>query len=102
MNESIRVDIHPSALVEFNEADDWYEQKDQQTAARFRETIYKTLERIGRVPLEFPVLEEPIRRCVVRGFPYVILFQQAGSRPLVVAIAHTRQKPGYWKKRIND
>ena len=101
MSESFDVDVHPLAASEIDEADDWYFQVNPIVAANFREVVFTAPQRIGNQPLDFPVFEAPIRRCVLRGFPYVILFDIAGSRIRVIAVAHTRRRPGYWKDRLD-
>lgn len=102
MNEPINVDVHPGAAAEFDEADDWYADVNPNVAANFRNAVYDALRRIGNQPLSFPVVEATLRRCVLRNFPYVILFDDSGQRPRVLAIAHTRRKPGYWKDRVGE
>ena len=99
MDDSINVDVHPLAATEIDEADDWYSNVNPNVAKRFRETVYTALKRIGEQPLAFPVDDAPLRRCVLRGFPYVILFDDSAPRIRVIAVAHTRHRPGYWKDR---
>jgi len=101
VDESIDVDVHPLAALEIDEADDWYSSVNPNVAAKFREAIYVALVRIGEQPLAFPVVEAPLRRCVLRGFPYVILFADSAVRIRVIAVAHTRRRPGYWKDRTS-
>ena len=43
-----------------------------------------------------------VRRAVVRKTPYVIVYAVIGDEIVVVAFAHTSQRPGYWRKRVRD
>ncbi len=36
------------------------------------------------------------------GFPYRIVYFTRGDEIVVVAYAHERRRPGYWKKRLSD
>ncbi len=36
----------------------------------------------------------------IRRFPYVVIFREIGTTLQVVAIAHAKRRPGYWKRRL--
>ena len=87
MSEPSNVQLHPQAAAEIDEADDWYTELSIQVAANFRATVYVALQRIANEPLSFPIVDDPFRRCVLRGFPYVIFFDYTDSTAKVVAVA---------------
>jgi hypothetical protein len=37
---------------------------------------------------------------VLRRFPFVIIFREAAVRIEILAIAHGRRRPGYWRDRL--
>jgi toxin ParE1/3/4 len=39
------------------------------------------------------------RHWTVRGFPYVVVYRVRPSDLYVVAVAHAKRRPGYWKNR---
>jgi hypothetical protein len=41
-----------------------------------------------------------MRRVLTNRFPYAIIYLEYGDETLVVAIAHTSRRPGYWKNRM--
>ncbi len=43
---------------------------------------------------------EVVRRALLDRFPFKLLYVVRGRRVLVLALAHTRQRPGSWKKRL--
>jgi hypothetical protein len=59
--------------------------------------------RVGGI-LEFPDSGRPfgrrLRRTLVRGFPYGLLYRVEPSRILIVAVAHLHRRPGYWRSRL--
>jgi hypothetical protein len=43
-----------------------------------------------------------VRRALIRKTPYVMIYALLKDELVVIAIAHSRQEPGYWRKRIGD
>ncbi len=95
------VRLKSSALLEWQVAARWYEGRAPGTGERLIQAVEAALKQVGRVPEAAPVwkLGLPYRRQTVRGFPFVVFFRVAGEDQVVLAIAHTRRKPGYWLKR---
>ena len=50
-------------------------------------------------PLMWPEDEDAIRRHILRHFPYTVFYEIQGTIVTVLAVAHQRRKPGYWRKR---
>lgn len=46
-------------------------------------------------------LGDGVRRCLVRRFPYGVLYARESDRLYILAIMHTKRKPGYWLDRRN-
>lgn len=42
-----------------------------------------------------------VRRKGVAGFPYGVIYYTTDSEIVIVAYAHERRHPGYWKHRID-
>lgn len=40
------------------------------------------------------------RRILLNKFPYLVVFQDLDDHFFVIAIAHEKRKPGYWKRRL--
>jgi len=36
----------------------------------------------------------------VRRFPFLIVYAMLGDQLVVIAVAHTSRKPGYWRERL--
>jgi plasmid stabilization system protein ParE len=54
--------------------------------------------RAVRAPITGTLLG-PLRRVFVKRFPYFVLYAVEASRIYVLAVAHSRQRPGYWRLR---
>ena len=93
------LELHPAALAEAEEAAAWYAERDPRVAARFAEELDAALERIAEAPHRWPVYIHGTRRVRLTRFPYLVPYREETSRILVVAVAHAKRKPGYWRKR---
>ena len=40
------------------------------------------------------------RRLFLDRFPYFVVFRETAKELQVIAIAHAKRRPGYWKKRV--
>ena len=48
-----------------------------------------------------PIGEYEVRRATVMRHPYVVVYSIHTDHVLVLAIAHTSRRPGYWVNRLN-
>lgn len=44
--------------------------------------------------------ERGVKRLPMMRFPFSVVFVQAGERVVVLALAHHRRKPNYWRDRL--
>jgi toxin ParE1/3/4 len=89
---------------ELREAMLYYEKRQQGLGARFLGRVLQTLVSIRRDPQRFPLYEgrhlaRPFRRARISRFPYVVVFDLRPDEIVVIAVAHTSRKPGYWRNR---
>ena len=66
---------------------------------RFIVCVESAIETILQDPLRWRQIDEDIRRCLTRVFPYAILYTVEPDYILIVAVAHCSREPGYWKHR---
>ena len=59
-----------------------------------------TIERIRRFPVAWQPLGKQVRRCRLRRFPYGLIYAVDEGNILIVAVAHTHRRPGYWRDRL--
>ena len=94
-------DFHPEALAEYEAAAAYYAGHDQDLQLRFIDTIETAIDLILESPSRWRVIDEDVRRYVVRIFPYGILYTVEDDFVLIVAVMHFSREPGYWKDRIS-
>lgn len=94
-------EFHPEAEQEFVEAAAYYEQNVTGLGQRFGSEVRHAIERL----LEYAELGSPIdaglRRLVLVRFPYVLIYSFTPDMLTIVAVAHARRRPGYWRARVN-
>ena len=96
----MRIRQHPAATAELDEALVWYAQRNPHAAqALWREGEHARALIID-FPLAAPAISPHARRLVLHGFPYNIIYCLAGEEISVVAYAHHKRRPGYWRSRL--
>ena len=93
------LELLPAALAEAEEAAAWYAERDPRVAARFAEELEAAFDRAGDAPHRWPIYLHGTHRVRLTRFPYLVVYREDATRILVVAVAHEKQKPGYWRKR---
>ena len=92
--------VHPEAQFEAEAAVEWYGQRSPHAAGRLVVELRAALERIQLAPNQFPKFAVDARRMVLGRFPYVVVFRETSTEIEIVAVAHGRRRPGYWRERL--
>jgi toxin ParE1/3/4 len=91
--------FHPEALTEYADAVQYYAAKKVEVAQAFIDAIEDAVYRIRESPTRYMVIDEDVRRCMTRRFPYGILYTIEQDYILILAVMHCSREPGYWKSR---
>ncbi len=94
------VDLHPEAVAEGREAWLWYRARSQSVEERFRVALRRAIGEIREAPERWAADDDGLRYCRMPGFPYRLIYWTDAEYSLVVAIAHSKRRPGYWKERL--
>jgi plasmid stabilization system protein ParE len=82
----------------------WYEEKcpglGRELLAAARECFHLISEQPG-VGSPVPGVSGSVgaRRVVLKRFPYTVIYMELGTELRILAFAHTRRRPGYWRER---
>ena len=91
--------FHPEAETELNEAVDYYDACQEGLGLEFAREIHATIDSICQFPLAWTPLSQNTRRCLLRRFPYGVVYQSKGREIIIMAIMQLNRKPDYWRKR---
>lgn len=75
---------------------DYYELESIGLGKLFYNEVAKAIERIIYYPEVWAKEHKEIRKCLIRKFPYKVLYSIEKDFILVLAIAHQHRKPFYW------
>ncbi len=90
------------ASDEFRDAVEYYNEQRQGLGFEFANEVKATLSRIGIYPVTWPELESGIRKCIIKRFPYALIYTIEDDLIIILAIMHMKRKPDYWKNRNNN
>jgi toxin ParE1/3/4 len=91
--------FHPEALAEYSDAVQYYAEQRREIAQAFINAIEDAIFRIKESPNRYAAIDEDIRRCMTRKFPYGILYTIEQDYILILAVMHCSREVGYWKDR---
>jgi toxin ParE1/3/4 len=89
------------ASEEWAAATRWYEQRRPGLGGEFHDAIVAAVALIETHP-EIGALRQdalPTREFVLARFPYKIVYRVRAEDLYVVAVAHAKQQPDYWRQR---
>lgn len=93
------VELHPEAIEEARAARLWYAERSPLAAAAFVAELDRAVAAIGEVPARWPRHLGKTRRFVMHRFPFIVVYRELQDRVEVLAVAHGKRRPGYWKDR---
>lgn len=84
---------------ETTEAKTHYESEVEGLGKAFIAVIHASIQQIKRYPRHSRLFHGHYRRFLVERFPYGIIYRVEEDTIYIVAIAHFKRHPFYWKKR---
>jgi len=96
---TLHVDFHPEAVAEAGAAFAWYRERSDEAAAAFLAEIDRAIEMIAEAPDRWPRYAHKTRRFLLHRFPFSVVYRRTAESLQVVAFAHGKRRPGYWKGR---
>ena len=70
----MRYEFHPEALAEYREAAYYYARCQPGLEHRFISAVEHAIGQINAAPEQWLILEDDVRRCLTRVFPYAVLY----------------------------
>ncbi len=89
------------AKIELDGGVDYYNRESPGLGYEFLWEVFSAIDRIKQFPQAWQIFHENARRCLVRRFPYGVIYIQEDDLVLILAIAHLHREPGYWIDRLS-
>ena len=94
------VQFHPEAEAEMIAAAQFYQERADGLGVRFLESVQAVIRHISNFPKSTRIVRgRSVRAAVARTFPYSVVYSESGDGIVILAVAHHRRRPGYWKTR---
>jgi len=97
----MKVRLISPANIELDETVRFYNHQLPGLGFRFFQEIKATVERIRFMPEAWPKTGERTRRCLLKGFPYALLYIVEIDEILITAVAHLHRDPEHYRDRIS-
>lgn len=89
--------ITRDARAEIAEARRWYERQRTGRGQKFFDRVNEAIGAIRRSPSpHFRIEDRNSRLCLVRGFPYAILYRVEPRRVVIFTVIHSHRDPEIW------
>ena len=86
----------PAAKRETQEAAAWYESQQEGLERDFLMPLERAALTIQQAPERWRRIQGEYCRCLVKKFPYGIIYRVSGNTAFVAAVMHLKRKPGHW------
>jgi plasmid stabilization system protein ParE len=83
-----------------DEAARYYEERAPGLGLSFIEAVERSVDQIIANSEAYQLVGEDIRRKIMKGFPYSLLYAIESDRIRIMAVAHMKRRPGYWQYRL--
>jgi len=92
--------VDDQAWAEVEAAFRWYGERSDDASSGFLLEVIESFETIAAAPERWPESLYGTRRYLLHHFPFSIVYLDESDVVIIVAVAHGRRKPGYWKERV--
>src|SRR2546423_4256947 len=88
------------ASEEVEEHRAWYRERSETAESAFLREIDHATDVVLEAPHRWPRYIAGTQRYVFRTFPFSLVYFVEGEIVNIVAVAHGKRRPGYWRKRL--
>lgn len=96
---SAKVFFHEAAEGELNEAADFYDIASPKLGSLFIDEVQRTIGKITEFPEAAPLIRRRIRKKPIAKFPYSVIYSVRPDEIRILAVAHQKRRPFYWRSR---
>lgn len=89
----------PLAEEEMIEASDFYEARSEGLGFEYLDDVQRIIDLARDYPKIGQSITGGFRRAVLQRFPFSIIYSEEPSEIVIIAVAHAKRRPGYWRGR---
>ena len=90
------------AEEEMTEAASFYESKARGLGAEFLDDVQRAIDRLRDNPELGRSVTVELRSSLLSRFPFCLIYAIHPEDLLIIAVAHQRRRPNYWKERVGQ
>ena len=94
------LEFHPLADEEVAEVVAWYADRSVRAAEGFLMELDRAIDSVLETPRRWALGRFGVRRYLLHRFPFALVYREKGEVIEVIAVAHFRRRPGYWRSRL--
>jgi len=96
----MKVGFHPAAALELRAAASYYEDRVAGLGEEFTAEVERLRTRLAEYPALGATYASLHRRVLLRRFPFAVIYRADKSNVTIIAVAHTKRRPDYWRGRV--
>ncbi len=89
----MKISFSPSAVEELRDAVNFYDYQSPGLGLAFKKEFYEVMDFIQLFPNGWQKVGPNTRKCILKKFPYLILYIVNGEELFITAIAHQHRHP---------
>ena len=98
---ALTLQFHSRAKPDIRRAIAWYENEKPGLGKQFNLGLITVFQKILKSPSQFPVVFNDFRKArLPKPFPYKVIYWIHEDVVYIIAVAHDKQHPDFWKDRI--
>ena len=99
--QPIPLEIHPQAIREAQAARRRYARHSIAAANQFMAELDRAVAQITNAPKSWPPHLHGTRVYRLRRYPFMVVYFEEIASVQIIAVAHARRRPSYWKRRLS-
>jgi len=96
----MKVRFEPDAEHELLAATAFVGERSERAAENFLSEIDDAKRQLLQFPRSGSPIGRGVRRCLLKRFPYQLIYRVKDDEIVIYAVAHHKRRPRYWSKRL--
>lgn len=94
-----KIIVLPFAEQDIKDSIIYYAEKEEGLDKQFLSIINQAFQLISIKPFSFPFIKNPVRKFVIKNFPFNVYYIVENDVIYILAVYHQKRNPKMWKSR---